>query len=44
MPEVLGIVHLGMVDYLDALALQRRAAAARAEGRVPDLLLENWAV
>ena len=34
------------VDYADALALQRRTAAARAEGRAPDtlLLLEHAAV
>ena len=41
------VVWLGTgVDYGDALALQRRTAAARAEGRAPDtlLLLEHAAV
>ena len=41
------VVWLGTgVDYADALALQRRTAAARAEGRAPDtlLLLEHAAV
>jgi lipoyl(octanoyl) transferase len=39
MPESLGVVRLGTVDYAEALALQRRAAAARAEDCIPDLLL-----
>ena len=38
MRDKLGIAHLGMVDYAEALELQRRAAAVRAEGRIPDLL------
>jgi lipoyl(octanoyl) transferase len=33
------LVDLGLVPYDDALALQAAAVAARAEGRLPDLLL-----
>jgi lipoyl(octanoyl) transferase len=39
MSETLGIVRMGTVDYAVALDLQRRAAAARADGLIPDLLL-----
>jgi lipoyl(octanoyl) transferase len=33
------LVNLGLVGYDDALSIQTRSVAARAEGRIPDLLL-----
>jgi lipoyl(octanoyl) transferase len=39
MARTLGIVRLGRMDYAAALDLQRRAAAARADDLIPDLLL-----
>jgi lipoyl(octanoyl) transferase len=38
MPSV-SVVQLGLVPYLDALALQRATAAARLAGTIPDVLL-----
>jgi lipoyl(octanoyl) transferase len=38
MLPTLSIVRLGRMEYAAALDLQRRAAAARADGEVPDLL------
>jgi lipoate-protein ligase B len=35
----IGVLSLGRTDYVTALDLQRRAAAARAECAIPDLLL-----
>ena len=34
-----GLIDLGLTPYEEGLALQRRLAALRAEGRVGDLLL-----
>jgi lipoyl(octanoyl) transferase len=36
---VVWCVRLGVVPYLEALALQKRLEAARQEGRIPDVLL-----
>jgi lipoyl(octanoyl) transferase len=33
------VVHLGLIPYAEALALQRAVAAARLQGTVPDVLL-----
>jgi lipoyl(octanoyl) transferase len=38
MPSV-SVVQLGLLPYLDALALQRATAAARLAGTIPDVLL-----
>ena len=42
----LWVCHLGMVEYREALALQDRLRTARAQERVPDVLLtlEHWPV
>ncbi|MBA2349145.1 MAG: lipoyl(octanoyl) transferase LipB [Solirubrobacterales bacterium] len=44
-PE-LQVVHLGVVEYREAAALQERVRAARVAGRIGDtlLLLEHWPV
>jgi lipoyl(octanoyl) transferase len=40
MPDArIQVVDLGLIPYLDALALQRAAAAARLAGTIPDVLL-----
>ena len=43
MPRIAHVVHLGLVPYREALALQRTVASAVAEGELPDtvLLLEH---
>jgi lipoyl(octanoyl) transferase len=39
--DVLWSVRMGVVPYLEALALQKRLEVARQEGRIPDVLLRR---